>query len=245
MRAGYLQGMCGRYTLTVSKADISARFLCAVTGGTGPLPRFNIAPAQDALVVIRAAARGREARGMRWGLPSPVWAPDDHRGWINARAETAAQKPAFRDLVNTRRCLVPADGFYEWRRHDARAVQPFRFVRPDRGLFAFAGLWAPCRAEDAPSMACEEGAFAILTTDASDAVAPIHDRMPVILRPEQEEAWLDAAVPYDRLPAGWMAPDNAGALVAYPVIRAVNNAAHDAEDCIRPQALTPDLFGNS
>ncbi|MBP7275721.1 MAG: SOS response-associated peptidase [Kiritimatiellae bacterium] len=236
--------MCGRYTLTVSKADLSARFLCDLTGETGSLPRFNIAPTQEAPVVIRDGTRGRVAYWMRWGLPSPVWAPDDHRGWINARAESAAQKPAFRDLVNSRRCLVPADGFYEWRRHDARSAQPYRFARPDRALFAFAGLWMPCRAEDAPSLACERGAFAILTTAASETVAPIHDRMPVILPPDQEAVWLDESVPYDRLPEGWMNPARTGPLEVYPVSRAVNNVAHDAEDCIRPHAPPADLFGH-
>ena len=236
--------MCGRYTLTVSKADLSVRFLCTLVGETGHLPRFNIAPTQRAPVVIAAGGR-REAHGMCWGLPSPVWAPDDSRGWINARAETAGQKPAFRDLVDTHRCLVPADGFYEWHRSGGHASQPYRFMRPDRAPFAFAGLWMPCREADAPSRAGQEGAFAILTTAASDLVAPIHDRMPVILRPGDEAAWLDASVPYARLPRGWMDPAPPGALASCPVSRAVNNVAHDAEDCIRPFEPPRDLFGHT
>ena len=234
--------MCGRYTVTVSKSDVSARFLCSVMGEGAPLPRFNIAPTQSAPVVIISGGI-RRLEWLRWGVPSPVWAPDDVRGWINARAETAHQKPAFRGLVNGHRCLVPADGFYEWIRRSAHASHPHYFHRPDRSLVAFAGLWTACRPEDAPSMVSDPGAFLILTTRASSTVSAVHDRMPVILRREDESAWLDPTLRYTDLPTGWMDPLSGGSLSVYEVGRLVNRVTCDAKECILPTQPEPDLFG--
>jgi putative SOS response-associated peptidase YedK len=239
--------MCGRYSLTVNPHEVAARFECAAPVDAPPVPRFNIAPGAPAWTV-RADSRGRREMGpLRWGL-LPHWAPDAlERGFINARAETAADKPGFRGLVDTRRCLVPADGFYEWPRHARPGVAPIRFVRPDRAPFAMAGLWRRYE-PDTPGggTAGVVDTFTILTTRPAAPVAAIHDRMPVILRPELEAVWLDGHIPWRGLPAGWMDPPAAAEMEGYPVGRCVNRADLDHPECIRPAPDPgPDLFARS
>jgi putative SOS response-associated peptidase YedK len=236
--------MCGRYSLTVEKRAVAARFECAEPAEVARVPRFNIAPGARAWIVRADPGGRRELCAMRWGL-LPHWAPDAReRGFINARAESAADKPGFRGLVDDRRCLVPADGFYEWPRHARPGVTPIRFVRPDRGPFAMAGLWrryAP--AGSAPGAAAPVETFTILTTRPAAPVAAIHDRMPVILPPGLEAVWLDAHIPWRGLPAGWMDPPAAEEVEGYAVGRCVNRADLDHPECIRPAPPPgPDLF---
>jgi putative SOS response-associated peptidase YedK len=193
--------------------------------------RFNIAPTQPVPVirlVPEQAEPRRELVWLRWGLV-PSWAQDASIGsrLINARAETAASKPAFRAAMRRRRCLVAADGFYEWRA-DGRKKQPhFIHFRDDRP-FAFAGLW---EAWEGPQHAALESCT-LLTTEANDLVRPIHDRMPVILPPESYGAWLDPAVEDPQALMRLLVPYPSGPLEAYLVSGFVNSPAHDSPQCI-------------
>ncbi|MGE5234491.1 MAG: SOS response-associated peptidase [Acidobacteriota bacterium] len=184
--------MCGRYTLT-HPAEALAELLAADAGlATADLaPRWNIAPTQVVPIVRQTPDGRREAALGRWGLV-PAWADDPAIGnrLINARAETVDSKPAFRDSFRAQRCLIPADGFYEWRA-DGRRRQPIYIRRRDGHPFAFAGLWSrwrPRRPIGGPAL----DTFTILTTEPSSQIAPIHDRMPLVLRGEENAFWLEA-----------------------------------------------------
>ena len=202
-------------------------------------PRFNVAPSQD-VAVVRANADGRCLAMLRWGL-IPAWAkvPAIGHRLINARSETAAEKPSFRAAYRNRRCLIPADGFYEWQRR-GKTRQPWLFGLSDGAPFAFAGLWerwtlpqaAPLTgslAERTPGDAVET--FTILTTAANGTVAPVHSRMPVILPPEAYGPWLAGEdVPLVPFPADGM--------TTHPVSTLVNRPANDDPRCVEPVALT-------
>ncbi len=176
--------MCGRFTLYHSGRDVAARFLLA--NDLDWSPRYNLAPTQ-AILVIRDGLAGRAAGRLRWGLV-PSWSKGPVGGppLINARSETVETKPAFRTALAQRRCLVPADGFFEWL-GDGRLKRPMYFTRTDGGLFAFAGLWERWEGPEGPL-----DSVAILTTEANDLVRDVHDRMPVILPALAEAAWLDS-----------------------------------------------------
>ncbi len=182
--------MCGRYTLSAPGELVAELF--EVDAAPALAPRYNIAPGQDA-PIVRAAAPGRRVEMARWGLV-PAWASDSTVGnkAINARAESVAEKPSFRDSFAARRCLVPADGFYEWRAEGGRRKTPYHLRPAAGGVIAFAGLWDAWRAR-AAGEALET--FAIVTTDASADLRELHDRMPAVLPPA---AW-----------AAWLAPDTA------------------------------------
>ncbi len=219
--------MCGRYSFTVPPEAM--RWLFALTG---PLPnfeaRYNIAPTQDAPVIrLNAASGERKAAMFRWGLV-PSWSkgPDSRHLMINARAETVAEKPAFRAALRHRRCLVPADGFYEWRKEGARK-QPYRICQHDGEPFALAGLWE--RWEGAGEAI---HSFAIVVTEANDLVRPIHDRMPVILDPLDYGAWLGAGAADEA--TRLLKPFGEGELTAYPVSLHVNSPKNDDRGCIDP-----------
>lgn len=184
--------MCGRYTLSnPDPKRLRLRF-----GVDGPFefdqrPRFNVAPTDAVLAVRRSpaadagpAAGGREFGYLRWGLVPGRWA-EQGRPLINARAETVATQPAYRESFAERRCLLPADGFYEWRK-DPEGKQPVWISRPDGELFAFAGIWAPGRRESGASCA-------LITCEPNETVRPVHDRMPVVLDPAAEATWIDPA----------------------------------------------------
>jgi putative SOS response-associated peptidase YedK len=175
--------MCGRYTQTKLEALLRKRFRLSSVEGT-VVPRYNLAPGQEAPVIL-AESGGRILRPMRWGLV-PLWAKDPAIGakLINARGETLTAKPAFRAAFRSRRCLVPADGFYEWKKERTRKV-PLRFTVDGGEPFALAGLFEHSRAEG------ELSTFTIVTTDANALVAEVHDRMPVVLSERDEDAWLD------------------------------------------------------
>ena len=221
--------MCGRFTLRAPASLIAEQFSLFEV----PLlkPRFNIAPTQAAAVVRMAPQQAESRRQLvflRWGLV-PAWAKDPAVGnrMINARAETAADKPAFRTALRRRRCLVAADGFYEWQTLGNRRQPMFIHLRDDRPL-AFAGLWESW--EGAGHSALES--FTILTTAANDLVRPIHDRMPVIVAPEDYARWLDPAVqtPEPILPL--LRPYSSELLEAYAVGTRVNSPARDDEGCL-------------
>jgi putative SOS response-associated peptidase YedK len=177
--------MCGRYALTDLKALRKADFLQLDLFPKELAPLYNIAPTQEAPVVLNAEPR--KLQWARWGL-IPSWAKDRTIGnrMINARAETVAEKPIFRRLFRRQRCLVPADGFYEWRRAAARKV-PYHMALKTGAPFAFAGLWDTWQD---PSTRAPIVTFTILTTNANALIKPIHDRMPVILKPGDESVWL-------------------------------------------------------
>ena len=177
--------MCGRYTLLADAAQLALRFGFDARGLTLE-PGYNIAPTQQVLAV-REGASGRAAGLMRWGLiPPGARSPSAGAPIINARAETLAERPAFRDALRSRRCLVPADGFYEWRGNGA-IKRPMRITLRTGEPFAFAGLWAEWRSPRGERME----SCAIVTTAANSFLSPLHDRMPVILPKEREELWLD------------------------------------------------------
>jgi len=207
--------MCGRYALHAHPQVIALQF------GLSKAPefaaRYNIAPTSDVLIV-RAAKDVREAARVRWGLV-PRWAKDPAIGarLNNARAETVAQKPSFRDAYRKRRCLIPASGFYEWRAEHGRK-QPY-YVTPAQGeLFAFAGLWEAWN---------ELQTCTVITTEANDAMRPIHDRMPVILDPASYQPWLEGN-------EGLLAPCAASSIEVRRVGRAVNDARNESPHLIEP-----------
>ncbi|HEY9656670.1 MAG TPA: SOS response-associated peptidase, partial [Crinalium sp.] len=177
--------MCGRFSLTQSANALAETFqLETLPEWT---PRYNVAPTQAVLAIAAAPAHSRQVRLFRWGLV-PSWAKDLTIGakLINARAETVAEKPSFRVAFKQRRCLILADGFYEWHRIDRKTKQPYYFQLADRQPFAFAGLWERWQGDDTVVETCT-----ILTTQANELLQPIHDRMPVILAPEEYDRWLD------------------------------------------------------
>lgn len=195
----------------------------------GYRPRFNIAPAQEVLAIVRAGDQPR-AGWMRWGL-IPFWAKTPAIGhrMIMARADTIATKPAFRDAFRRRRCLIVADGFYEWRRVGATKV-PMWIHRTSRRPFAFAGLWDRWRPPDggSPVVSCT-----IVTTEANDALRAIHERMPVILPPAARAAWLDPATEPAAL-AALLRPYPDDDLEAHAVSGLVNSPKNDVPECIAP-----------
>jgi len=218
--------MCGRYTLKTDLRALAERFGFEA-GGLSCSPRYNIAPTQEVLVVVRDGQN--RARLLRWGLV-PSWARDapSAQRIINARAETVAQKPAFRRALSERRCLVLADGFYEWRR-EGRGKVPFYITLRSREPFGFAGLWEDQRA---PS-GVPAGSCAIITTAANTVMASIHDRMPVILAPQAESLWLDPGVASPRVLSALLGPYPTEAMEAHRVSTLVNSPASDDPACIR------------
>jgi putative SOS response-associated peptidase YedK len=198
-------------------------------------PRYNLAPTQDVLAVRETASGAREAALLKWGLV-PSWAEDPAVGsrMINARSESVARKAAFRDPFRAQRCLVPADGFYEWRRV-GRARDPFLFRMRDGKTFAFAGVWDRWARKGDRIESC-----AILTTAANELVTPIHDRMPVILERAAYGLWLDPEADPGALQA-LLKPFPAGAMAAVPVSPRVNRADVDDAECERPLAEAPPV----
>jgi putative SOS response-associated peptidase YedK len=181
--------MCGRYRLSRRDKEIAEQFAIEEEVEWSA-PRYNIAPSDRVPTVLQDAREPvRHFALMRWGL-IPFWAKDPAIGFktINAMSETAASKPVFREAMRTRRCLIPSDGFYEWKKIGTKEKQPYNFGMADDSIFAFAGLWD--RWKDAAGkqiLSC-----AVLTTKANSLVADIHNRMPAILRPDDYDFWLSA-----------------------------------------------------
>jgi putative SOS response-associated peptidase YedK len=226
--------MCGRYSLAVTDpSTVRARF--AIGESLEIRPRYNVAPTDEVLAVTTDREGHPRGEMLRWGL-IPSWAksPNVAQKMINARVETAAQRPAFRRSFERFRCLIPADGFYEWKTMPGAPKQPFRITRSDGALFAFAGLWSVWHGEDGRQLRT----CTILTTRANDALAPLHDRMPVILSPEEETEWLDTATPALRLDQILMGlPAEAMALTE--VSPAINDVRCDRPECLAPPTKAP------
>jgi putative SOS response-associated peptidase YedK len=221
--------MCGRFTLRASASVIAEQFaLLEVPPFTA---RFNIAPTQPVPVVrLQGDTRNNELVWLRWGLV-PGWAKDPAVGnrLINARAETAAEKPAFRTAMRRRRCLVAADGFYEWQRA-GRAKQPYFIRLRDDRPFGFAGLWETWEGPDHSRLET----CTLLTTGSNELIRPIHNRMPVILSPDAYCCWLDPTIEDPRQLASVLVPYRSDQMEAYPVGSFVNSASHDTPRCIEP-----------
>ena len=178
--------MCGRYTITVTLEELMLHYWVAETNVPFQQPKYNVAPGQMILAVINDGEKNRLGE-LKWGLV-PSWAETMKLGakMINARSETVWDKPAFRKLIDRKRCIVPADGFYEWQQEENRK-QPMRIVQRDRKLFSMAGLYDTWTSPEGIKLST----CTILTTAPNALMEPIHNRMPVILRPEDEAAWLD------------------------------------------------------
>ena len=221
--------MCGRYTITADARQLAFRFGAEVPAG-GVAARYNAAPTQQLPMIVNAKPNAIQL--LTWGLV-PAWAREKTggTGLINARLETAATRPSFREAWRQRRCLVLADGFYEWQR-TARGKAPMRITLKSNEPFAFAGLWEEWRGSGDSALRT----FTILTTTPNDLMAPIHKRMPVILRPEQEASWLDTDSDRDWQRA--LGPYPADLMTAYPVSSRVNAPRYDDPSLIEPLAAT-------
>jgi len=222
--------MCGRYTLTSSGEELALLF--DISDLPMVLPRYNLAPTQEAAVVrVPAPGEPRRLDLLKWGL-IPYWAKEASIGnrMINARSESVAEKPAYRWSFKKKRCLIPADGFYEWKK-EGKLKQPYLIHRKDGKPFAFAGLWSSWKSPDQEKPV---ETFTILTTDANDLLRPLHDRMPVIVDPENFDLWLDPKIEDAAKLQPLLAPHAVDGFEAFPVSRAVNSPAHEAEDCIAP-----------
>jgi putative SOS response-associated peptidase YedK len=216
--------MCGRYKLTTPTSRVFDEF--SLTGLRINLePRYNIAPTQDA-PVVRRSPTGRQISLVRWGM-IPAWAPAQKTGeglgagQINARAETVARKPTFREALKSRRCLVVADGFYEWQQQE-RTKQPMLFTMRDEGVFAFAGLYETWNKAGTPLET-----FTIICTRPNALVATVHDRMPVILPKEHWDAWLDTAAHDAAAIVPLLGPFPADAMSVCPVNRDLGKVGRD------------------
>ena len=233
--------MCGRYRLTAKECYLRDHF--GLDGEVSWQPRWNIAPRQQVPVVRQDRKEPKRTFALlRWGL-IPFWAKDASIGFktINAMSETAADKPAFRDAMRQRRCLIPADGFYEWRKAGTKEKQPHSFAMIDDSTFAFAGLWERWRNP--------AGEFietcTILTTKPNSLVSDVHDRMPVIVSPDDYELWLDPGFADVAALADCLQPFDPRLMKKYPVSTPVNRADNDDEECAREVPIAsanPTLF---
>ncbi len=219
--------MCGRFTLTQSTEIIAKVF---DLGNIPPFnPSYNIAPSQAiATILIKPDDTQRQLQMLHWGL-IPSWAKDFKMGakLINARAETLTEKPSFRAAFKKRRCLVIADGFYEWQQQDGKK-QPFYFKFQNEQPFAFAGLWEHWEGEGEVIESCT-----ILTTEANQVMQSIHGRMPVILQSKDYDLWLDPSVQKSDLLQPLLLPYSAEAMTPYPVSTRVNKPMNDSPECIQ------------
>ncbi len=253
--------MCGRYASSRRPEDLVEEFEVEQSEVAQPLPPdYNVAPTKEVYAVLQRPARSasgpreedrpaqRQLRVLTWGLV-PSWAKDPAIGnrMINARMETATEKPAFRKAFAARRCLLPADGYYEWYASEARNAagkqvkQPF-FIRPaDGSTLAMAGLYEiwrdPTRNEDDPDRF--RWTCTVLTTSAEDDLGQIHDRMPLLVEPDRYAAWLDPTVSSAEQLAGLLVPAAPGRLEAYPVSTEVNNVRNNGAELVEPVASEP------
>lgn len=231
--------MCGRYTLTRRDTEMMERFDIEeiICDRQNLMPRFNIAPSQMVPVIITKEGQ-RVLAQFKWGL-IPFWAKDikKTKPVINARSETVSEKPFFKQALMKRRCLIPADGFFEWKHRNKEKIPMFIHVN-DQELFAFAGLWDEWTSPDGELIRT----CTIITTEANNSVTPVHDRMPVIVRPEHESLWLDADVrePEILIPVLKQLPDEA--IKMHQVSTLVNSVKYDVAALIEPVPVQPTLF---
>jgi putative SOS response-associated peptidase YedK len=231
--------MCGRYTLTsTDPARIRARFGLDESAKLEEEPRYNIAPTDPVLAIRRRDTGRREPGRLRWGLVPGRWA-ERRPGppLINARAETLRSQPAFAESFRERRCLIPADGFYEWRA-EGKGKTPIWASRQDGELFAFAGVWAALPQRDGSG---DLHSCAIVTCEPNALIRPIHDRMPVVLSPDHEDDWLDPSLGEEEL-LSMLVPAPPELLVLREVGDSVNDVRDDGPHLIEPRATQPQLL---
>ena len=221
--------MCGRYSQRQSAEIIAQAFQ---VDNVPPLkPRYNIAPTQSVPTILQlSTSTNRQLKMLHWGL-IPSWAKDSKMGskLINARAETVAEKPSFRSAFRQRRCLVLADGFYEWQQQEDKQKQPFYFRMSDEHPFAFAGLWEHWEDKDTGKTI---ESCTLLTTDPNELMQSVHNRMPVILEPKNYDIWLDPEVKNPELLQPFLHPYPAEEMTSFPVSKAVNKPSNDTAECI-------------
>lgn len=222
--------MCGRFTLTITIEELLAYYLLDGPTDFFHMPRYNIAPTQHVAAVIHDGTKNRIGL-LRWGLV-PAWAKDDSGGskLINARAETLSGKVSFRALLHRRRCVIPADGFFEWQKMPDGTKQPMRIVLNDRKLFSFAGLYDIWSGPDGRRVAT----CTIVTTEPNRLMAGIHHRMPVILQRDDEALWLDRNDSDTNKLQSLLRPYPDDRMTAYAVSSVVGKSSEDSEACIRP-----------
>ncbi len=231
--------MCGRYRLSRRKQILEERF-DTLPADEDWDPRYNVAPTQSVPVIRQHPKEPvRRLSLLRWGL-IPSWSKDMSGAarMINARSETATTTPAFRDAFTHRRCLIPADGFYEWQR-SGKTKRPFCFEVNGGELFAFAGIWDRWKNPDGKWVE----SCSILTTSANTVTSAIHDRMPVILEHENHDVWLDPGMRNANAAADLLKPFDATKMRCYPVSERVNHVANDDEECSRPFMLSDSQGG--
>ena len=219
--------MCGRYSQTKSGEAIAQTFNLSAT--PDPQPRYNIAPTQPVSAIAQTEDE-REYRVFQWGLV-PSWAKDPSIGsrMINARSETAAEKPSFRAAFKRRRCLIVADGFYEWQKTGGKK-QPYYVQVKDQEIFGFAGLWETWQSGDGSHLE----SCTILTTEPNGLMETIHNRMPVIVHPEDFDLWLDPSLQDGRHVQHLLRPYEDEAMDAYAVSTTVNNPRNESPECVEP-----------
>jgi putative SOS response-associated peptidase YedK len=227
--------MCGRYRLSRRK-QLVEEYFGSVSEEEDWTPRYNIAPTQPVPVICQNPKEPvRELSLMRWGL-IPSWAKtaSGAASMINARSETASTKPAFREALKSRRCLIPADGFYEWQR-TVKSKQPFCFEVNDGELFAFAGIWDRWKdPSDGWIKTCS-----ILTTIPNAVTSAVHDRMPVIFDSHDYDLWLDPGMTDADAASELLKPFDSRLMWCYPVSRRINHVVNDDEECCRPVESAP------
>jgi putative SOS response-associated peptidase YedK len=229
--------MCGRYRLSRRKQLIEDHF-DSVSDEPDWSVRYNIAPTQPVAVIRQHPKKPvRELSLVRWGL-IPSWAKDPSGAarMINARSETADSKPAFRDALKSRRCMIPADGFYEWMR-TGKMKQPYCFEVNEGELFAFAGIWDRWKGPSGDMIET----CSILTTTPNAVTAPVHDRMPVILDPDSYDLWLDPGMTNVAAASDLLKPCDARLMRCFPVSTRVNHVANDDQECSAPVELRPEI----
>lgn len=218
--------MCGRFSLFSSESDLQERFQIENFADIDWTARYNIAPSQNVIAMIQDEG-GNRAGFLRWGLV-PSWAKNPKIGYkmINARAETVDEKPSFRNLLIRRRCLIIADGFYEWKK-EGKIKQPYRFQFKAKEPFAFAGLWDRWENDGEVIHSCT-----IITTEANTLVKSVHDRMPVILTRDAEKIWLDRSVQNKNELKSLLIPFDRSKMEAFPVSTLVNSPRNDSEEIV-------------
>lgn len=221
--------MCGRFTLTADEGTVIIRFNSTKTMEHGYKPRFNIAPSQQVLAVINDGQKNRLGQ-LKWGF-IPRWAKDKRIGFkmLNARAETLAEKPMFKHPFKRQRCIIPSDGFYEWKR-EGDVKQPYHIRLKSGEVFGFAGLWDRWESTDGDVI----HSCTIITTEPNDLMADIHQRMPAILRKEDEQVWLDRKVEDTAVLQDFLRPYDAEEMDLFKVSTEVNSTKNEYDSLLKP-----------
>jgi putative SOS response-associated peptidase YedK len=219
--------MCGRFTITVSIEELMLRYYIDQKTNRYHTPRYNVAPTQMVLAVINDGERNRIGE-LQWGLV-PSWANDQKIGYkmINARSETLLEKASFKNLINRKRCILPADGFFEWKKQNGKK-QPMRITMKDKNIFSMAGLYDTWQSEDGKKI----NTCTIITTQPNQLMKDIHDRMPVILKEEDEEVWLNRNNTNIEELMSLLQPFPEDLMYAYPVSPIVGNVRNDTPECV-------------